>query len=134
MQRFLFGLALAGLAIFTVACSSGGGATPAPASVAPSSPLASAPAGGEIVVVAKDLAFQPTSLTVKADTATEIVLDNQEAAPHNFAIKDAAGATPFKGEIASSKKVTNAVPALAAGSYTFLCEVHPNMTGTLIAE
>ena len=133
MQRFFQGLALAGLAVLTVACSSGGGATPAPASVAPGSPVASAPAGGEIVVVAKDIAFQPTSLTIKADTPTEIVLDNQEAAPHNLAIKDAAGATLFKGEIASSKKVTNAVPALAAGSYTFWCEVHPNMTGTLTA-
>jgi plastocyanin len=134
MQRFLQGLALAGLAVLTVACSSGGGATPAPASVAPSSPGASAPAGGEIVVVAKDIAFQPTSLTIKADTPTEIVLDNQEAAPHNIAIKDAAGATLFKGEIVTSTKVTNAVPALAAGSYTFWCEVHPNMTGTLTAE
>jgi plastocyanin len=134
MHRFLLGLALVGLALLTVACSSGGGASPAPASVAPSSPGASAPAGGEIVIVAKDLAFQPTSLTIKADTPTEIVLDNQEAAPHNIAIKDAAGAEVFKGEIVSSKKVTNAVPALAAGSYTFWCEVHPDMTGTLTAE
>jgi plastocyanin len=133
MQRFLQGLALAGLAILTVACSSGG-ATPAPASVAPSSPGASAPAGGDIVVVAKDLAFQPTALTIKADTPTEIVLDNQEAAPHNIAIKDAAGTTLFKGEVKSSTKITNAVPALAAGSYTFWCEVHPEMTGTLTAE
>jgi plastocyanin len=134
MQRFLQGLALAGLAVLTVACSGGAVATPAPASVPPSSPGASAPTGGELVVVAKDLAFQPTTLTIKADTATEIVLDNQEAAPHNIAIKDAAGATVFKGEIVSSKKVTNAVPALAAGQYTFWCEVHPNMTGTLTAE
>lgn len=134
MQRFLQGLALAGLAVLTIACSGGAVATPAPASVAPSSPGASAPASGEIVVVAKDIAFQPTSLTIEADTPTEIVLDNQEAAPHNIAIKDAAGATVFKGEIVSSKKVTNAVPALAAGQYTFWCEVHPNMTGTLTAE
>ncbi|HET9756219.1 MAG TPA: cupredoxin domain-containing protein [Candidatus Limnocylindrales bacterium] len=132
MKRFLQGAALAGIAVLTVACS-GGGSTPAPASVAPGSPGASAPAGSGLVVVA-DLAFSPTSLTVKADTPTEIVLDNQEAAPHNIAIKDAAGATVFKGEIVSSKQVTNAVPALAAGSYTFWCEVHPNMTGTLTAE
>ena len=133
MKRFLQGAALAGIAVLTVACS-GGGSTPAPASMAPGSPGASASAGSGLVVVAKDLAFSPTSLTIDADTPTEIVLDNQEAVPHNIAIKDAAGATVFKGEIVTSKQVTNAVPALPAGSYTFWCEVHPNMTGTLTAE
>lgn len=133
MKRLIQGLALTALAVLTVACSSGG-STPAPGTTAPSSPGASGPAGSGNVIVAKDLVFQPTSLTIKADTPTEIVLDNQEAAPHNIAIKDAAGATVFKGEIVSSAKVTNAVPALGAGAYTFWCEVHPNMTGTLTVE
>ena len=131
MKAIVTGLALTAIAVLTVACSSGG-SSPAPATDAPSSPGASADDGN--VIVAKDLKFLTTSLTIPADTATEIVLDNQEAAPHNIAIKDAAGATLFKGKIVSSTKETNAVPALAAGSYTFWCEVHPDMTGTLTVE
>ena len=133
MKRLALGLSLAAIALLTVACSSSG-STPAPATGSPASPGASAPAGEGVVIVAKDLAFSPTEVTIPADTATEIVLDNQEAAPHNIAIKDAAGATVFKGEIVTQTKVTNAVPALAAGAYGFWCEVHPNMTGTLTAE
>ncbi len=34
----------------------------------------------------------------------------------------------------SSSKVTYQVPALAAGTYTFVCEVHPDMKGTITAQ
>jgi plastocyanin len=131
MKRLVLGLGLAAVALLTVACS--GGASPAPATGAPASPAGS-PSGDGVVIVAKDIAFTPTAVTIPADTATDIVLDNQEDVPHNIAIKDAAGATVFKGEIINKGQVTNAVPALAAGAYQFWCEVHPNMTGTLTAE
>jgi plastocyanin len=134
MPYFVRGLALATIAIVAIACSSGG-ATQAPASPAASpSGGASAPAGTGLAVAAKDIAFQPTALTAKADTAFTIDFDNQESAPHNIAIKDASGAEKFKGEIVSSTKITYQVPALAAGAYTFWCEVHPNMTGTLTVQ
>jgi plastocyanin len=133
MSTFARGLALIAIAFVAIAC--GGGGTPATASPATSpSAGASAPAGTGIAVIAKDLVFVPTALTTKADTPFTIDFDNQEAPPHNIAIKDAAGAEKFKGEIVSSAKITYSVPALAAGSYTFWCEVHPNMTGTLTAE
>lgn len=137
MKRTVLGLVFVGLATLTAAC---GGASTAPSaapSAAPSgapSGAPSAPAGDEIVVVAKDLKFVTTSVTVPAGQAVEIVLDNQESAPHNLAIKDASGAEVFKGEIVTNAKVTNAVPALAAGTYSFWCEVHPDMQGTITAE
>ena len=132
MHRLAQGLALALITVVAVACG-GTGATSAPASSAPSAG-ASAPAGAGISEVAKDLAFQQTALTAKAGTAFTIDFDNQDSVPHNIAIKDAAGATLFKGEIVTGKKVTYNVAALAAGQYAFWCEVHPNMTGTLTVQ
>ena len=86
------------------------------------------------MLVAKDIAFSPTSIAAPADEAFQILLDNQESVPHNVAIKDASGAVLFKGEIVTSTQVTNNIPPLAAGTYQFFCEVHPNMTGTLTAS
>lgn len=128
MQRLILGLGIVTLAIVTAACS---GATEAPATDAPNP---SAPAGGEIVIVAKDMQFQTTSVTVKANEPVTIVLDNQENAPHNIVVKDAPGADVFKGEIVTNTKVRNAIPALSPGAYSFLCEVHPAMKGTITAE
>ena len=133
MKRVLQGLALAGLAAMTVACSSGGSSnTPAPTAAA--SGDTSSPAAGGTTVVAKDIAYQPTSLTIPANTATTITFDNQDAAPHNIAIKDASGAQVFKGEIVTQQKIDYNVNALPAGAYQFWCEVHPNMTGTLTVQ
>lgn len=134
MKRVIQTLVLGGLAALTVACSSGGGSTSAPSAAPSTSAGASADAGSSVTVVAKDIAFSPTAITLPADTATSVILDNQEAAPHNIAIKDAAGAQVFKGDIVSQQKVTYNVGPLAAGSYTFWCEVHPNMTGTVTVQ
>lgn len=130
MKSLATALAIVALAIVAAACSS----TAAPATGAPSQPAPSVPAGDSIVIVAKDLAFTTTNVSIKANVATPIVLDNQENVPHNIAIKDGAGETVFKGEIVTGTQVTNAVPALAAGSYTFWCEIHPDMKGTLEAR
>ena len=132
MKRLAQGLGLVAVTVLAVACSGGGGgSTPAPAASAP----AGSPAAGDgIVVVAKDLVFVTTSITAPAGEAFQVTLDNQESAPHNFAIKDASGATVYKGEIVTSTKVANNVPAMAAGAYQFFCEVHPNMTGTLTVQ
>ena len=133
MSRIIQGLALVAVAAVAVACG-GGGATGAPATSAPSVGGSSAPSGSGLTVVAKNLAYETTTLTAPADKEFQIDFDNQDSAPHNIAIKDASGAQQFKGDVVTGQKVTYNVGALPAGSYTFWCEVHPNMTGTLTVQ
>jgi plastocyanin/mono/diheme cytochrome c family protein len=110
----------------------GGAATPAPSgSAAPS------PSGGAVAttlkVTALNIAYDVSSLEAPAGQPFAIEFANQDAGiPHNIAIKDASGAEVFKGDIFNGVETrTYKVPALPAGTYTFYCTVHPNMTGTL---
>jgi plastocyanin len=64
-----------------------------------------------------------------------MAFDNQDTAPHDVVIKDAGGTAVFTGELVTGPKVVvYDVPALPAGSYTFSCTVHPNMTGSITAS
>jgi plastocyanin len=40
----------------------------------------------------------------------------------------------FVGEVITEGSILYAVPALEAGEYFFRCDVHPEMTGTLVVE
>jgi plastocyanin len=130
MKRLTLAFGLVALAAVLAACS---GASAAPATSDPSAAPA-APAGDAVTIVAKDMKFQPADVAVTADKPLSVVFDNQDGAPHNIAISDASGAPVFKGEIVSATKVTYAVPAMGAGTYTFICEVHPDMKGVITAK
>ena len=131
MKRILVTLALATVALAAAACSSTNAGEPSgpAASQVPSDPNAP-------VVVAKDMRFQPAEVTVKAGVPFALTFQNQEGAPHNVAIySDAsAGQNLFRGDIVSSTTVTYNVPALAAGTYFFRCDVHTDMTGSIVAR
>jgi mono/diheme cytochrome c family protein/plastocyanin len=109
-------------------------AAPGASGSPPASPAASqAPAGTVLTVVALNIAFDVKELSAPADAAFQIDFDNQDSGiPHNVEIKDGSGQTVFLGDIITGlARITYQVPALAAGTYTFICTVHPNMTGTL---
>jgi mono/diheme cytochrome c family protein/plastocyanin len=80
-------------------------------------------------------AFDVSSIDAPADADFVIHFFNNEAGvPHNVEIKDASGTSLEKGAIITGVADTEyPVKALKAGSYTFNCSVHPNMTGTLTA-
>jgi plastocyanin len=95
-------------------------------------------AAGAVAISALNIAFEQTAVTAPAGTPFQITFDNKDVGvPHNVAIhKDnAGGAEVFKGDIVTGPAVkTYDVPALPAGTYAFVCSVHPNMTGTLTAQ
>ena len=128
MKRLTLTFGLLALAAVLAACSGASAQAEQP------SPSAGSPSGATVAVAARDLKFMTPAVAVKAGTAFAIDFDNQDGAPHNIAISDAGGAKIFKGDIVSSSKVSYQVPALAAGTYTFICEVHPDMKGTITAQ
>ncbi len=128
MKRLTLTFGLLALAAVLAACSGASAQADQPSSPG------DGPSGATVAVQAKDLKFVTPAVAVKAGTAFAIDFDNQDGAPHNIAISDASGAKVFKGDIVSSSKVSYQVPALAAGKYTFICEVHPDMKGTITAQ
>jgi plastocyanin len=126
MKRILLALGLVALAAISAACSSAAAKPPAP----------SGPAVDGPTIVAKDMKFQTAAVEVKAGSNVTIHFDNQDSAPHNVAIyTDSSASTPISvGEVVTSTKADQVVPALQPGTYFFRCDVHHDMTGTIVAK
>jgi mono/diheme cytochrome c family protein/plastocyanin len=128
------------------AASAGASGAPAPSaeasaplpSAGPSgSPAASGGAGGtKVSIVASGIAWQTTDLTATAGAPFDLSFDNEDAAtPHNFTLKDSTGAVVFKTDTFPGVATRDfPVQALTAGTYPFVCTVHPTMTGTLTVQ
>ena len=113
--------------------SEGGGATGSAVPSGSGGPGAS-PGGPEadVVIHAKNVAFLEPTITAPADAPFTLAFVNDDpGTPHNVEIKDGSGTSVYKGAIFPGV-VTRIydVPAIAAGSYAFVCTVHPTMTGT----
>ena len=110
----------------------------AEANASPPPPPSGQPAGPTLQIAAQNVAFDTAALTAPADTPFKIDFDNRDPSiPHNVAIHEGSPAGPevFKGEVfPGPAKKTYDVPALQAGTYGFICSVHPTMTGTLTVE
>ncbi|KOV31701.1 hypothetical protein ADK60_14775 [Streptomyces sp. XY431] len=150
----LVGLAVGGVLLGGTGCSSGGGGSSSsssasasvPSSAAPSSATSSAASSaastaastaassapaGAVTVTIKDFKFGPATLTVAP--GTKITVTNQDSAGHTLtAIAPNAGAFDT-GLLEQGKSATITAPT-APGSYPFHCDVHPNMTGTLVVQ
>ena len=110
--------------------SGGPGASGAPGSggLPPSGPAA------DVTITAKGVAFLESSVTARADKPFTIAfINDDQGTPHNIALHEGSptGKEAFKGEIfpGVATRIYD-VPPLPAGTYAFVCTVHPSMTGT----
>jgi hypothetical protein len=126
LGRTLLGIALV---VLVAACGSAtaalGFAQP-PASLDPNSPKVSA----------LGIAFDRTDVDVPASAPFILVFENQENVTHNVSIyTDAARQLRLFEGVLFNGPATRwyPVPALAPGTYVFVCDLHPSMQGRLHA-
>jgi len=67
----------------------------------------------------------------------DLSADNLESQPHNVAVDTEEGGDEIvTGEVITGPdaETTITVPALEPGEYYFMCDVHPEMNGTIVVE
>ncbi len=123
MKRIASLLAILAVAATFAACNS--------AAAAPASSIDP----NAIHITAHNIAFEETKVDVPANQPFQIVFDNEDSAPHNITVLDAKGSPIYTGAIISGvAKEAYDIPALKPGTYRFRCDVHADMTGTLVAK
>jgi plastocyanin len=87
----------------------------------------------DLVIVADAMAFDPDEARVAAGEPVTIVIDNRDdGVNHNIHVEDAPEPNKTPLELGESQQALTVT--LPAGDYEFVCDIHPNMTGTLVAE
>jgi len=113
------------------AVPSGPGGPGGPGGTGPGGP------GGGVTVVAQNIAFDTSTIQLEP-VPTTITFENRDAGvQHDIAIySDSSLADElFDGELVTGPATVDyAVPALPPGEHYFQCNVHPNMSGTVVVS
>jgi plastocyanin len=118
--------ALLSVAVTITGCGSGSGGN-APAGSSSTTTAASTSAPNTITI--KNFMFSPMSLTVSP--GAKITVTNQDSAAHTVT---ATGDKAFDtGDVGPGKTMTFTAPG-KAGSYSYICDIHQYMTGTLVVK
>ena len=108
-------------------CQHGSPSAAAPSTVASAaapSAAASAPAAGGPAVSIKDFAFNPQ--TIQAKVGDSITWTNQDSTAHTVTLDDKS---VDSGSLAPGSTFNHAFTQ--AGTFTYHCEIHKQMTGTI---
>ncbi len=121
----------AALAIAIAGCSSPA-PTVAPTDTTSSDPAVAASPATQATIVAQNVAFTTTSLTLAPGAPIHLVFQNADnGIPHNLHISG-SGQDVVKSDIVVGPATLNLdLAPLAPGAYGYLCDIHPNMTGTI---
>ena len=113
------------LALLVVACSSNETASPAGTATV---------VDGAVTISAAELAFDAGTIEATAGEAFTITLENADSVPHNISIyTEEGGEEIVVGEIIDGgDSVDVEVPALEAGTYFFVCDLHTTMNGSVV--
>jgi amicyanin len=100
------------------------GMQPPPAS-ASATPADSPPPQGGTAVSISDFKFNPATLTVPVGAT--VTWTNKDEEPHTIAAKDGSFHSP-----GMDTNATYSFTFTTAGSYDYICSIHPFMTGTVV--
>lgn len=92
---------------------------------------------GNVDLSADNLEFSATTIEAPAGEEFTITFTNNESQPHNVAVDTEEGGDEIvTGDVITGPDATTTitVPALDPGEYYFMCDVHPEMNGTIVVE
>jgi len=123
MRRLLLTLSAAlALAVAISACGGGSSSTSTSASTSASS---SSSGGGGVAIKMQNIAFSPTSTTVKV--GQKVTWTNDDQTDHNITAQSGAS---FKSKDFGNGGTFTFTPD-KAGTIKYVCTIHPGMDGTL---
>lgn len=91
---------------------------------------------GVVEMTADDLEFDASVIEAPAGQPFTIAFTNLESNVHNVAVYVEEGGEPIViGDVIGENESDDVeVEGLAAGTYYFRCDVHPEMEGTIVVE